>query len=126
MTQNERKEAIKCIKTQLKNGYVDIDGIHYEKEIEVLREAMSALVAIEQYKWERYVAIGQLAEIGLSLGQDTFNIQKAINTYKNIPYVIQELECKKEYWSRKCNGDRSDSFDYAVKLIKENLLNESN
>ena len=69
MTQNEKRVVIDCIKAQLKNDYVDVDGVHYENEVEVIRQAINALGAIEQYKWERDVAIGQLEELGLTLGQ---------------------------------------------------------
>ena len=37
--------------------------------IESMKIAISALGAIEQYKWERDVAISQLEELGLGLGQ---------------------------------------------------------
>ena len=43
MTQSEKNNAIECIKTQLENGYVDIGGVHYENEVEVIRQAMNAL-----------------------------------------------------------------------------------
>lgn len=82
MTQNERKEAIKCIKTQLENGYVDVSGIHYENELKIIEQAMTALGAIEQYRWERDVAIRQLRELGLELGLKTDDVQQAINFKK--------------------------------------------
>ena len=41
MTQNEKREAINCIKTQLENGYVDIGGVHYENELAIIRQAIN-------------------------------------------------------------------------------------
>lgn len=44
-----------------------------------LEQAVSALGAIEQFRCERDVAIGQLREIGLELGLKTDEVQKAVN-----------------------------------------------
>lgn len=78
MTQNEKKEAIKYIMAQLEDGYVDL-GLHDENEIEVIHQAMNALGTIEQYKWERDVALSQLKEVGLSFGEKTDEIKSALN-----------------------------------------------
>ena len=42
MTENEKREAINCIKTQLENDYVDISGVHYENELEIIRKAINS------------------------------------------------------------------------------------
>lgn len=81
MAENERMSAIKLVKAQLEEGYVDL-GAHDEDEIEVVRQAMTALGVIGQYKWERDVAFEQLKELGLSLGQKTDDVQQAINFKK--------------------------------------------
>ena len=50
--------------------------------IETMKVAISALGAIEQFRWERDVAIGQLRELGLELGLKTDDVQQAINFKK--------------------------------------------
>ena len=50
--------------------------------IEAMKVAISALGAIEQFRWERDVAIGQLRELGLELGLKTDDVQQAINFKK--------------------------------------------
>ena len=46
--------------------------------IEAMKVAICALGAIEQFRWERDVAIGQLRELGLELGIKTDQVQQAI------------------------------------------------
>lgn len=70
MNKKEREEAIKYIKSQLENGYIDLNDIHDENEFKIVKQAMSALIAIEQIRWERDIAIAQLDELCLSLGQE--------------------------------------------------------
>ena len=50
--------------------------------IEAMKVAISALGAIEQFRWERDVAIRQLRELGLELGLKTDDVQQAINFKK--------------------------------------------
>lgn len=50
--------------------------------IEAMKVAISALDAIEQFRWERDVVIGQLRELGLKLGLKTDDVQQAINFKK--------------------------------------------
>lgn len=69
MTLSERNESIEYIKKQLDNGYVDVGGVHEENEIQIIQEAISALLRINQIRWERDVAISQLEDLGISLGQ---------------------------------------------------------
>lgn len=69
MTLSERNESIEYIKGQLNNGYVDISSTFDKNEIQIIEEAISALILINQIRWERDVAIEQLADLGLSLGQ---------------------------------------------------------
>lgn len=69
MTLSERNESIEYIKGQLNNGYVDISSAFDKNEIQIIEEAISALILINQIRWERDVAIEQLADLGLGLGQ---------------------------------------------------------
>lgn len=57
--------------------------------IEAMKVAISALGAIEQYKWERDVAISQLEELGLSLGQ---KVDHVIIKDEIIEYLLDMLE----------------------------------
>ncbi len=50
--------------------------------IEAMKVAISALGAIEQFKWERDVAISQLEELGLGLGQKVDHIKELIEKNK--------------------------------------------
>lgn len=69
MNELDRKEAIKRIKGQLEFGYIDL-GVHDQDEIKIIKEAMSSLVCLEQYRWERDIAIEQLEELGISFGAE--------------------------------------------------------
>lgn len=61
MTENEKKEAINCIKTQLENGYVDIGGVHYKNELAIIREAINmydklpCVKLVEDYDEELFI-----------------------------------------------------------------------
>ena len=50
--------------------------------IEAMKVAISALGAIEQFTFERDIAIEQLRELGLELGIKTDEVQQAINFKK--------------------------------------------
>lgn len=97
----------------------------YEKNaVEILRKhdqfataravetAFSALVCLKQFKWERDIAISQLEELGLSLGQKVDHVQNAINSYKKIPEIIEEL--KKEVYH----------IDDSATLLSRDVINE--
>ena len=63
-------------------------------DIEALKVAATVLGAFEQIKWERDVAIEQLNELGLSLGQKVDHVKEAIEkqetkfvAYQNGSYV---------------------------------------
>lgn len=86
--------------------------------IEAMKLAISALGAIEQFRWERDVAIGQLRELGLELGLKTDDVQQAINFKKYFDELYGEgLEVAN--WH--LNGDL-EPFDN----FYENALQNSN
>lgn len=58
--------------------------------IEAMKVAISALGAIEQFRWERDVAISQLEELGLSLGQKVDHVKEAID--KATPMKLKEVK----------------------------------
>lgn len=72
------QEAKILIKRTIPKGNSAID-IQLRGALEL---AISALGAIEQFRWERDVAIGQLRELGLELGLKTDDVQQAINFKK--------------------------------------------
>lgn len=45
----QQKEALKCIESQLKHGYIDVGGAHEECEIEIIKEAIGLWKFID--KW---------------------------------------------------------------------------
>ena len=52
--------------------------------IEAMKVAISALGAIEQFRWERDIAIGQLEELGLSLGQKIDGVYLTHDQYNEL------------------------------------------
>ena len=48
-------------------------------DIETIKIAISALGAIEQFRWERDIAIEQLSELGLGLGQKVDHVKEALD-----------------------------------------------
>ena len=90
MTNQEAKKILqRDLATLIENKSLP-DGI------EAIKVAISALGAIEQYKWERDVAISQLEELGLGLGQ------KIDGVYLTHAQHNELLECKYRYESL-CN-----------------------
>ena len=72
--------------------------------------AIQALGAIEQYKWERDIAIEQLRELGLELGQKTDHVKRLIekNTEKEAVdksknptkwHVMHCPTCDRVFWN---------------------------
>lgn len=82
----DRIEAIKRIKDHME--------VHHMKEspncqyiTESLKMALNALGAIEQIAWERNIALEQLEELGLSLGQKIDGVYLSKEEYNRL------LEC---------------------------------
>ena len=96
MTLLERNEAIKYINAQLEDGYVDVGGVHEENEVEILKDAMRALACINQYKWERNIAIDQLEELGIGFGQKIDGVYLSMEEYEKLleyKFMYEDL-CK--------------------------------
>lgn len=55
-----------------------------------VEEAFMALACLGQYVWERDVAISQLEELGLSLGQKVDHVKEAID--KATPMKLKEVK----------------------------------
>lgn len=79
---------------EYKNNAVEIlrkyDQYATAKAVE---EAFMSLACLGQYMWERDVAISQLEEIGLSLGQKVDHVKEAINKQ-----VIKDIIAEKYFY----------------------------
>lgn len=64
-----------------KENWTDIQANEYEdsRYSIAIDKAVSAINRLDQYIWERDVAIDQLKELGLSLGENTDHIKDRIN-----------------------------------------------
>ena len=72
------EEAIYCL-TVMRNEVLDTWEFDFTtEETDALRLALEAMTTIEQITWERDVAIQQLKEIGLSLGEKTDKVREAM------------------------------------------------
>ena len=71
---------------QLKK-YINMNRLNDIKTLEeddnrysiAINNAISGLKTVEQYKWERDIAISQLNELGIGLGENVDHIKKMIN-----------------------------------------------
>lgn len=79
----DAKEAMSRIKNHME--------VHHMKEephcfliTEALQMAINALGSIDQIKWERDIAIGQLKELGLGLGQKIDGVYFQEDEYKKL------------------------------------------
>lgn len=86
MSNKEAYENLKILVNRWQNDedmYSDTMEIEIDEEfMQSIYTAKSALGAIEQYRWERDVAIHQLRELGLELGQKVDDVKKAIGFKK--------------------------------------------
>lgn len=74
MCYNDKQlEALRNIHAQLDEGYLDISDIHEEEEINMIRHSLNTLVAVEQFRWERDIAVMQLNDLGVGFGESTDN-----------------------------------------------------
>ena len=76
------KMTIEDIREYKKNAVEILKKHDQYATAKAVEEAFVSLVCLGQYMWERDVAISQLEELGLSLGQKTDDVQQAINFKK--------------------------------------------
>lgn len=88
MTQSEKEIAIKSIKSQLENGYIDYSETFDHNEIEVIKWAMLSLSVLNQIRWERNIAIGQLNELGIGLGEKVNHVKELIERDRLKPPTV--------------------------------------
>lgn len=79
----KRKEAMKSIEYQLENGYLDL-GLNDQDELKLIQLALNALGCVEQFRWERDMAIETLDELGLSLGQKIDGVYLTKEEYEDM------------------------------------------
>lgn len=76
---------------EYKNNAVEILRKHDQyATAKAVEEAFMALACLGQYMWERDVAISQLEELGLSLGQKVDHVKEAID--KATPMKLKEVK----------------------------------
>ena len=74
-----------------KNNAVEILRKHDQyATAKAVEEAFMALACLGQYMWERDVAISQLEELGLSLGQKVDHVKEALD--KATPMKLKEVK----------------------------------
>lgn len=76
---------------EYKNNAVEILRKHDQyATAKAVEEAFMSLACLGQYMWERDVAISQLEELGLSLGQKVDHVKEAID--KATPVKLKEVK----------------------------------
>ena len=76
---------------EYKNNAVEILRKHDQyATAKAVEEAFMALACLGQYMWERDVAISQLEELGLSLGQKVDHVKEALD--KATPMKLKEVK----------------------------------
>lgn len=100
------QEALKIIK-----NFCDANEITFDSSVTAaFGLSISALGAIEQYKWERDIAVAQLKELGLELGQKIDHVKRLIekNTEKEAVdksknptkwHVMHCPTCDRVFWN---------------------------
>lgn len=82
--------AIEDIKEYKKNAVEILRKHDQYATAKAVEEAFMALACLGQYMWERDVAISQLEELGLSLGQKVDHVKEAID--KATPMKLKEVK----------------------------------
>lgn len=70
MCNDKQLESLRNIQLQLDDGYLDISDIHEQEEINIIKHALSTPVSVEQFRWERDVAVKQLNDLGIGFGEN--------------------------------------------------------
>ena len=76
--------TIEDIKEYKKNAVTILEKNTQYATARAVEEAFTALACLGQYKWERDIAIGQLEELGLSLGQKIDGVYLAHDQYNEL------------------------------------------
>ena len=75
MNIKERQDIINNIRGRLSDKELHVKD---KNELEILEQSLNALGCIDQYMWERDVALGQLKELGLSFAENTDKVKVLI------------------------------------------------
>lgn len=81
MTNRQAENTLRAIENRLldnENVTINISAL------EAISTAICALGAIKQFRWERDVAISQLEELGLSLGQEVDGVYLTYDKYNEL------------------------------------------
>ena len=69
--------------------WADKTKAELDEEVQALDHAINCVGAIDQIKWERDIAIQQLNELGLDLGQKTDKVKRAIQHFNNLKKIVK-------------------------------------
>ena len=110
MTENERKEAIKYIKSQLENGYLDL-GLYEQNELEIIKEAIKMLKFVDAWN---DIPLNMNAKIEFKNGSYIKSIESKETKHPAriayIPKPIIDSEqccyyCNNAYEDESCDGN---------------------
>ena len=88
---------------EYKNNAVEILRKHDQyATAKAVEEAFMALACLGQYMWERDVAISQLEELGLSLGQKVNHVKEAINKQVTKDIIAEKYFYGENYYCPYC------------------------
>ena len=76
--------TFKDIEEYRKNAIDWLNEVDQPATAQVVDEAFSALVCVEQFKWERDVAIQQLEELGIGFGEKIDGIYLSREEYEEL------------------------------------------
>ena len=111
-----RPKKCKMVDGKLQGGFPDHDsdtGKAIDKAIEALEKCHMQCSLIEQYKWERDIALEQLKEIGCGFGQNMDDVKKALE--KADKYRWHDLRKNPDDLPEAiCGGDESE---YVLAMI---------
>ena len=86
MTKKDKERIIEQIKSILKDNYM----LFNDDEHQVMKEALNALFCLQQYRWERDIAVGQLEELGLSLGKKIDGVYLTKEKYEDLLEYMEQ------------------------------------
>ena len=106
------KEAIEQFKERLAITDYRQQIPEYYEAIEVAIAALERCNVVEQYRWERDIALEQLKEIGCGFGQNMDDVKKALE--KADKYRWHDLRKKPDDLPE---ADGNDESDYVLVMI---------
>lgn len=102
MSEEKNQKMLSEIKSQIQRGYLYLDKEKDGEKLELLGRAIRSFILMEQYAWERDVAVSQLESLGLSLGEKTDAVKQAVQ-FKKYFDELYGAGLEVAYWHQ--NGD---------------------